>query len=104
MFRIQKRLVGSFAKAKLTGMRAFMVELSEPLINIVLNVLKGKIEFLSKQNGITFILHSPVKAFTNTVCLRVIGLSSGVINILNTQIKLKSVMLGFPTVFSASVS
>ena len=51
-----------------------MIVLSEPFINVGLKVSKCGVELLSEKNGVTLILHSSVKSFTNTISLRVIGL------------------------------
>ena len=83
MLRIQKRLVGSFAEAELSGMRAIVVVFSKPLIHINLNILKVGVEFFSKEDGVAFVLHGSIEALANAICLRVIGFGLGMVNVFN---------------------
>jgi hypothetical protein len=56
------------------------------------------------QWSLTFFLHGFVEAFSNAVGLRSICPGFGMVDILNTQIKLIGVMLWFTTIFSSPIS
>ena len=77
MFGIQKRLVGGFAEAEPSGMRAIVVVFSDPLIHIYLKLIDRGVELFSKKNGIALVLHGSMKTFANAIGLRMISINLG---------------------------
>ena len=66
-------------------------------------MLERRIELLAKRHAIKFVLDSLVKAFTNTIGLRVLGLRAGVVDILHREIELIFVVLALTAIFGPAI-
>ncbi|SHL87022.1 hypothetical protein SAMN05444414_1802 [Roseovarius marisflavi] len=68
----------------------------QPRIQIDLQFLDRAIQFLAKDDVMELILDRPVEPLVYALGLRAVGFGSGVIHILNRQIKLIGVVLTLP--------
>lgn len=69
-------------------MRASLIVLFQPRVEIVLLLLYGRIQLLAKGHAAKLTLHGAMKPFTDPVGLRRLGSSSTVIDLLYCQIQL----------------
>lgn len=90
---ILESLPGCFAQAMFTGVRPLLVVVVHPLIQVLLQALQAGVDFLSKSNRVELFLNSPMEALTNTISLRTLDLSSGVVDVFDRQVKLIRMIL-----------
>src|SRR6476469_10038939 len=84
-------------------MRASLIVLFEPGIEVILQLLQGSVEFFAKGYAVEFVLHRAVEPFTDAVGLRRLSSRSAVINVFHRQIELIFMMLRLAAVLGSAI-
>ena len=85
-FTVKQCLHWSSSAAHFALVGAFIIVEIEPLVKIVLKLLKVLVYFLSKSYSVKLVQDGLVKALTDTVGLRVPHLSFGVLDVVDGQV------------------
>ena len=85
-------------------MGPLVVVVTDPDIQIRLQVFDCCVDFLSERHLIEFLQNRLVEPFANTVSLRSTGLRSGVLDFVDCEEQLEIMALRLAAVFRASVS
>lgn len=80
-----------------------MVVLSDPSIQIALQVFNRRVDPLAKHHAVELIEHRLVKALDDAVGLRTPGLGARVVDVLHRQIELVFMPLGVTAILRASI-
>lgn len=94
----------SFAVAVPATVRALVVVIAHPFIQISLKLLQVIVQFFTESNGIKLLLHGSVEAFADAVGLRMADLRFAVLYAFNVQVKFILVVLQFALVFGTAIS
>ena len=85
-FTVKQCLHCSSSAAHFALVGAFIIVEIEPLVKIVLKLLKVLVYFLSKSYSVKLVQDGLVKALTDSVSLRVADFGFGVLDIIDSQI------------------
>ena len=89
--------------AHLALMRPLTIVVTDPGIQIPLNLVDGSVYFAPECDLVELLQNSFVEALADTVGLRVVGLGLGVLNIVDRQIQLIVMTFGFAAILSATI-
>ena len=100
---VQERLHRGLAKAVLAAVRACLIVLLQPSIQVGLEFVKGVVDFLAKGDLVELLQYGLVEAFADAVRLGSAGLGPGVVDVLDGQVELVFMVLAGPTVLGATI-
>lgn len=64
------------------------IPLGHPGIEIDLELVESAVDLLAERHAVELVEHGAMKAFADAICLRALGFSSTVIDILDSQVEL----------------
>jgi hypothetical protein len=80
-----------------------LIVLSDPNIEIGLQLVDGTVHLFTKRDTAKFVEHGLLESLTDSIRLRALGLGTGVIDILDREVELIVMPLWVAAVFAAAV-
>ena len=89
-------LPGSLAVAVASRVGPLLIVPVQPGVQVHLQLLQAAVQLLPEEQAVAFVLQGLVEPFADAVGLGVIGLGSGMVDVLHCQVQLVGVVLRFP--------
>jgi len=100
---VKEGLHRRLAESPPTLMGACFIVAFDPAIEIALQFYNRSVDLFAEHDTVELVQHCLVESFNDAICLRTLGLGTGVVDVLDRQVEFVFVMLRIAAILGAAI-